>query len=78
MRPHAKKNDRYLELVQCVPLRPIRSEVELDEAINMANYLIDRPRIDADEKDYLAVLGGLNKEYESKHIVFRGDRHRQF
>ena len=35
------KEDRYLELVQCVPLRPIRSEAELDEAINMVNYLLD-------------------------------------
>jgi HTH-type transcriptional regulator / antitoxin HigA len=53
-----------------VPLRPIRTESELDEAINMANYLIDRPQMNADEKDYLAVLGGLIEEYETEHIVF--------
>ncbi len=73
MKTHAKKRavkDRYLELVQCVPLRPIRTESELDEAINMANYLIDRPQMNADEKDYLAVLGGLIEEYETEHIVF--------
>jgi len=62
--------DRYLELVQCVPLRPIRSEGELDEAINMVNYLIDRERMTKDEKDYLDVLGGLIEAYEDEHIVF--------
>src|SRR2546425_488586 len=65
-----KKKDRYLELVQCVPLRPIRNESELDEAINMVDYLIDREEMNADEKDYLHVLGGLIYEYESKHIIF--------
>ncbi len=62
--------DRYLELVQCVPLRPIRSESDLDEAINMVNYLIDREKLNVDEKDYLDVLGGLIEEYEDKHYVF--------
>ena len=62
--------DRYLQLVQCVPLRPIRSDDELDEAINMVNYLIDREKMNADEKDYLDVLGGLIYDYESKHILF--------
>jgi HTH-type transcriptional regulator/antitoxin HigA len=62
--------DRYLELVQCVPLKPIRSERELDEAINMVNYLIDREKMTAEEKDYLHVLGDLIKEYEDDHYVF--------
>src|SRR5438105_4941095 len=62
--------DRYLELVQYVPLRPIRNESELDEAINMVNYLIDRAQMNTDEKDYLYVLGGLIEEYEDEHIVF--------
>lgn len=62
--------DRYLELVQYVPLRPIRTEAELDEAANMLNYLMDRPQMTVDEKDYFDVLGGLVEEYESKHIHF--------
>ena len=73
MKTQAKKKptkDRYLELVQYVPLRPIRNEGELDEAINMVNYLIDREKMNSDEKDYLHVLGGLIYEYESKHINF--------
>jgi HTH-type transcriptional regulator/antitoxin HigA len=68
------KKDRYLELVQCVPLRPIRSESELGEAINMVNYLIDqvdRAGLNADEKDYLDVLADLIEKYEDEHIVFK-------
>ena len=64
------KEDRYLELVQCVPLRPIRSEAELDEAINMVNYLIDQEKLNTDEKDYLDVLADLIEKYEDVHVVF--------
>lgn len=73
MKARTKKKaatDRYLELVQYVPLRPIRNDRELDEAINMVNYLIDRKEMNTDEKDYLAVLGGLIEKYEDEHIVF--------
>ena len=71
-----KKNvqDRYLELVQYVPLRPIRNEEELVEAINMVDYLIDlidRRKLNADEKDYLDVLADLIEKYESEHIIFK-------
>jgi HTH-type transcriptional regulator / antitoxin HigA len=48
----------------------VRTEAELDEAINMVNYLIDRMPLYAGEKDYFDVLGGLIKEYEDKHIIF--------
>ena len=70
MKSRARKLGRYFELVQCVPLRPIRSDAELDEAINMANYLIDREKLSADEKDYLDVLGDLIEHYEARHVVF--------
>ena len=72
MKAKTKKaaKDRYLELVQYVPLRPIRTEAELDEAANMLDFLMDRPHMTADEKDYFDVLGGLVEEYESKHIIF--------
>lgn len=62
--------DRYLELIQYVPLRPIRNEDELGEAINMTHYLIDlldRRPWTKDEKDYLDVLGGLIEQYEDEH-----------
>ncbi len=35
-------SDRYLGLIQELPLRPIRSEAELDRAIAMLDSLSDR------------------------------------
>ena len=67
------QKDRYLELVQYVPLRPIRNEDDLDEAINMVDYLIDqieRRPLTTDEKDYLDVLADLIEKYEDEHIIF--------
>ncbi len=60
-------NDRYLELVQQVPLRPIRSEVELDRAIAMVDALLDQTRRNSDEEDYLDVLSDLVEKYEDEH-----------
>ena len=65
--------NRYLELIEHVPLRPIRNEEELDEAINMVDYLVDqldRRSWTQDEKDYIDVLGGLIEQYEDQHHVF--------
>lgn len=76
MKTRTKKTtvkDRYLELVQQVPLRPIRNESELDDAINMVNYLLDqldRRTWTKDENDYIDVLGGLIEQYEDKHYPF--------
>jgi HTH-type transcriptional regulator / antitoxin HigA len=60
-------NDRYLELVQQVPLRPIRSEEELDRAIAMIDALLDQERRNSDEEDYLDVLSDLVEKYEDEH-----------
>ena len=57
--------DRYLELVQQFPLRPIRSDRELDEAVKMIDSLLSRPSLLPEEEDYLDVLGDLVKRYES-------------
>jgi len=38
------EGDRYLELVRQVPLRPIRSEAELDRAIAMIDALLDQDK----------------------------------
>lgn len=58
--------DRYFALVRQFPLRPIRSEAELDRAIEMINSLIDRDSLDSDEDDYLDVLSDLVHRYESE------------
>jgi HTH-type transcriptional regulator/antitoxin HigA len=57
--------DRYLDLVRQFPLRPIRSDRELDEAVKMIDSLLSRPSLIPEEEDYLDVLGDLVKRYES-------------
>lgn len=66
----AKCSERYLELIAKHPLRPIRSEKQLDQAIAALNDLLDQGEWNADEKDYRDVLGTLIYEYESEHIKF--------
>lgn len=56
----------YLKLVRSFPLRPIRTEKELDNAINVVNSLLDRDDLSADEADYLDVLGDLVERYETE------------
>jgi HTH-type transcriptional regulator/antitoxin HigA len=58
--------DRYFELVRQFPLRPIRSEAELDRAIELIDSLVDRDDLDRDESDYLDVLGDLVEKYEGQ------------
>jgi HTH-type transcriptional regulator/antitoxin HigA len=62
-----KKGDLYLDLVLRFPLRPIRSEKELDRAIAMIDHLIDRDHLQPEEKDYLHVLSDLVERYETDH-----------
>lgn len=61
----------YLRLVRRFPLRPIRSEEELDRAIATADSLLDRKDLDPGERDYLDVLGDLIHRYESQHDPLR-------
>jgi HTH-type transcriptional regulator / antitoxin HigA len=57
----------YLALIREFPLRPIRSEAELDRAIAMVDALSDRTSLTPDEHDYLLVLSGLIERYEDDH-----------
>ncbi len=73
-RPHTVKRipkdadrDRYLELVRQVPLRPIRSESELNRAIEQIDALLDLDRRGHAEDDYLDVLSDLVEKYEDEH-----------
>src|SRR5487761_1630180 len=65
-REFGERRDAYLELIQRFPLRPIRSEKELDRAIEIIDALIDREELDEGEKDYLDVLGDLTERYEAE------------
>ena len=61
------KPDKYLELVKAFPLRPIRSDIELDRAIAMVDSLITRSELDSGEADYLDALGDLVHKNEAEH-----------
>ncbi len=60
-------DDSYIELVRVLPLRAIRSDIELDRAIAMIDSLIDQAELNRDEEDYLEVLSDLVHRYESEH-----------
>lgn len=56
----------YLVLVEEVPLRPIRSDEELDRAIAAIDSLLDKPKLSRDQEDYLDVLSDLVHKYEQE------------
>lgn len=62
----AKVSSKYLELIRSFPLRPIRSEADLDRAESVLNRLLDADTLSAAEQDYLEILGNLIEEYEKK------------
>jgi HTH-type transcriptional regulator/antitoxin HigA len=59
-----KADDTYLALVRRFPLRPIRSEAELDAATEIIDGLSVHDDLDAGEADYLDVLSDLVERYE--------------
>ena len=59
--------DRYLELIRAFPLRPLRSQADLDRAVAMLDELVDRGELGGEERDYLSVLAGLVRDYEAEH-----------
>jgi HTH-type transcriptional regulator/antitoxin HigA len=67
-----RKHDRYMELVQELPLKTIHTEKELLRAEKMLHQLLDIEQLDGDEKDYLEVLGKLIKEFEDQRYPMDG------
>jgi HTH-type transcriptional regulator/antitoxin HigA len=67
--PTARSVDAsYQELINEFPLRPLRSEEDLTEAIAVIDKLTDRPgKLSQGQRDYLEVLGRLVHDYESEH-----------
>ncbi len=64
---YGRSQDRYLELVLAFPLRPIRTEQELDDATRVIHSLIDLDKLSGPEQDYLNVLTDLVEAYEKEH-----------
>jgi HTH-type transcriptional regulator / antitoxin HigA len=59
----------YLRLVSAFPLRPLRDDEDLDEAIEVLNRMIGRADLSQAERDYMEVLGGIVEVYEAEHVV---------
>jgi HTH-type transcriptional regulator/antitoxin HigA len=56
--------DSYLELVKKFALRPLRTDKELDRAIEMIDSLIIRGDLEPGEQDYLDILTDIVERYE--------------
>ncbi len=63
----ALSRDAYFELIKQFPLRPLRSERDLDQAIQIVDRLAVRKSLDRSERDYLDVLADLIERYEDRH-----------
>jgi HTH-type transcriptional regulator/antitoxin HigA len=63
-----ESEDRYLDLVRRFPLRPLRSDADLDAAVAVIDALIDQPKLTAAEQDYLDVLSDLVEAYEAEAV----------
>ena len=51
-----KTTEKYLQLLQAFPPRPITSDANLKETQSVINQLLDKPDLTAEEEDYLDVL----------------------
>jgi HTH-type transcriptional regulator / antitoxin HigA len=58
----------YLALIRRFPLRPIRSDAELDAASEVVDDLTGRSDLSPAESDYLDVLGDLVEKFEDEHV----------
>src|SRR5437660_11500940 len=63
---YGKTQDTYLTLIRTCPLRPLRSEADLDEAMTILDALVVKDALSAAEADYLAVLSDLVEQYEAE------------
>ena len=65
IRKAAVGRDPYATLVENLPLRPLRSDAELDRAIAVIDSLISRGDLEPGERDYLDVLTAIVERYET-------------
>ena len=68
---YGKSQDRYLQLVQRFPLRPLRTDTDLDAAVDVVDELIDRGDLTTAEQDYLDVLSDLIEAYENEAVPMK-------
>jgi len=58
--------EKYLELINQFPPRPIFNDDDLEMTQEVINQLLDKPSLTPAEEDYLEVLGTLVYNYEQK------------
>jgi HTH-type transcriptional regulator/antitoxin HigA len=58
--------EKYIELLQKFPPRPITSELDFKTTQIIVNQLLDKLELTPEEEDYLDVLGTLISEYEKE------------
>lgn len=58
--------EKYMQLLQDFPPRPITSEEDFAATQAVINKLLDKPELTPEEEDYLDVLGALVSEYENQ------------
>ena len=68
---YGPRKDRYLELVSLFPLRPLRTDADLDAAVSVVDSLIDQDELSLPEQDYLDVLSDLVEAYEDETIPIK-------
>jgi HTH-type transcriptional regulator/antitoxin HigA len=60
---------RYLKLAAAFPIRPLRSDEELDEAIRVLDRLLSRKKpLDEQEEGYRDSLGNEIRRYEEANV----------
>jgi HTH-type transcriptional regulator / antitoxin HigA len=59
----------YLMLIARFPLRPIRTDTELEKAVDVIDELVGREDLSAADADYLDVLGDLVEKFVDEHVV---------
>ena len=64
----------YASLIRVFPLRPIRDEVDLENATQLMDRLAVLENLTRDQADYLEVLSGLIEAYEQNHNKIRWSR----
>ena len=68
---YGKTEDRYLDLVRRFPLRPLRTDDDLNAAVAMVDTLLDEASLSPPEQDYLDVLSDLIEAYEADAVPMR-------
>src|SRR5437660_1538878 len=74
-RPAGKQGTRvalppaYLHLVKRFRLRPLQSDEELDEAIEVIDQLLSRKKLLPEEEEYLDILSDIVERYEDEHVL---------